>query len=336
MAKLFLITIFFSTILFPQQEKINIKNIFENNGVFYENFNEEVANGMVYQFNNDLELPLGLIKNGFKEGKWLEWAGENQRIKTEESIFNKKDDVKKKHSVNIPSSLEITNYISEIKYNKAFLKLSFTQVINFDSSGSKMEESFKTYNKVGTVKRNTYRKYEYIKGLSGLIDKIMILNDKNILIQKQLLNYDKNKMLIRKELFGIQDEIIDKTIYSYNSSGMLEKKINYDKKGEKNNSTTFNYDLAGNKVYEEINELKTEIKNNNKKRIKEELGDLIFATLDVSRKLKLDPESILKKSNKKFKTRWKKLEEYTKKENFNLNKITTNEYNRIWQKVKKN
>jgi len=252
MANLFLITIFFPIILFAQQEKINIKNIFENNGLFYENFSEDAANGMVYQFDDDLELPLGLIKNGFKEGKWLEWAGENQRIKTEESIFNKKDDVKKKHSVNIPSSLEINNYISEIKYNKAVLKLSFTQVINFDSSGSKMEESLKTYNKVGIVKRSTYRKYKYIKGLSGLIDKIIILNDKNILIQKQLLNYDKNKMLIGKELFGIQDEIIDKTIYSYNSSGILEKKINYDKKGEKNNSTTFNYDIAGNKNKELI------------------------------------------------------------------------------------
>ena len=41
------------------------------------------------------------------------------------------------------------------------------------------------------------------------------------------------------------------------------------------------------KVYEEIDELKTEIKNNNKRGIKEELGDFIFATLDVSRKLKL-------------------------------------------------
>ena len=259
MAKLFLIAIFFSTILFPQQEKINIKNIFENNGVFYENFNEEVANGMVYQFNNDLELPLGLIKNGFKEGKWLEWAGENQRIQTEESIFNEKEDIKKKHSVNIPSSLEIINYISEIKYNKSVLKLIFTQVINFDSSGSKMEESFKTYNKVGIVKRSTYRKYEYIKGLSGLINKINIFNDKNILIQKELLNYDTNKMLIGKELFGLKDEIIDKTIYSYNSSGMLEKKINYDKKGEKNNSTTFIYDIAGNRNKELIQLFSTKL-----------------------------------------------------------------------------
>ena len=61
-----------------------------------------------------------------------------------------------------------------------------------------------------------------------------------------------------------------------------------------------------------------------------------FATLDVARKLKLDPETILKKSNKKFKARWKKLEEYTKKEKLNLNIMTINKYNKIWQKVKKN
>jgi ATP diphosphatase len=89
------------------------------------------------------------------------------------------------------------------------------------------------------------------------------------------------------------------------------------------------------KVYEELHELETEIKNNNKKRINEELGDLIFATLDVSRKLKLDPETILKKSNKKFKTRWKKLENYAKKEKLDLNKLTIYNYNKIWQKVKK-
>ena len=42
------------------------------------------------------------------------------------------------------------------------------------------------------------------------------------------------------------------------------------------------------------------IKAQNQSKIKEELGDLIFATLDVSRKLKLDPEIILKKANNKF------------------------------------
>ena len=90
------------------------------------------------------------------------------------------------------------------------------------------------------------------------------------------------------------------------------------------------------KVNEELNELKKEIKIKNKKKIREELGDLIFAVLDVSRKLNLDPESVLKQSNKKFSNRWKKLEQYANKENIELQNLSIKEYNKIWNKVKKN
>ena len=99
----------------------------------------------------------------------------------------------------------------------------------------------------------------------------------------------------------------------------------------------YNNDIeAIKKVNEELNELKKEIKTKNKKKIREELGDLIFAILDVSRKLKLDPESVLKQSNKKFSTRWKKLEKYTNKVNLKLNNLSINQYNKIWNEVKKN
>ncbi len=99
----------------------------------------------------------------------------------------------------------------------------------------------------------------------------------------------------------------------------------------------YNNDIdAIKKVTEELNELKKEIKAKNKKKIREELGDLIFAVLDVSRKLKLDPESVLKQSNKKFSKRWKKLEKFTNKENLELQNLSIKEYNKVWNKVKKN
>ena len=88
------------------------------------------------------------------------------------------------------------------------------------------------------------------------------------------------------------------------------------------------------KVYEETKELEKEVKLMNKKKIKEELGDLIFATLDVSRKLKLDPQLILKKANKKFTKRWKKLETIANKNNLELNRLSIKEYELLWQKVK--
>ncbi len=90
------------------------------------------------------------------------------------------------------------------------------------------------------------------------------------------------------------------------------------------------------KVIEEAQELKKEIKRNKQNnKIKEELGDLIFASLDVARKLKLHPEIILNKANKKFTSRWKKIEKLLKTNNEEIKKINTNKLNYYWEKSKK-
>ena len=94
---------------------------------------------------------------------------------------------------------------------------------------------------------------------------------------------------------------------------------------------------AVNKVIEEANELKKElkIKRNNKKRIQEELGDLIFSCLDVSRKLNLNPDMILSKANNKFIKRWKNIEKNIKKEKKIFKDLNLDEFNKYWQKAKK-
>jgi len=130
-----------------------------------------------------------------------------------------------------------------------------------------------------------------------------------------------------------QDSILDNIPFTYPAlleANKIQKKVA---------SVGFEYksDLESiEKIEEEIKELKIEIKNKNKKKIKEELGDLIFATLDVSRKLELDPEIILKNANRKFSKRWKKVEKIAIKENLNLRKISLKQYNKIWNKAKKN
>ena len=62
------------------------------------------------------------------------------------------------------------------------------------------------------------------------------------------------------------------------------------------------------KVKEELSELEHEIKGNNKKKIKEELGDLLFSCINLSRKLNLDAETVIRDSNRKFEKRFKKME----------------------------
>ena len=89
------------------------------------------------------------------------------------------------------------------------------------------------------------------------------------------------------------------------------------------------------KVIEEAQELKKEIKKNKKSKIKEELGDLIFASLDVARKLKFHPETVLNKAKKKFSNRWKKRENLVKINNEEIKKLNIRKLNYYWQKTKK-
>lgn len=89
-----------------------------------------------------------------------------------------------------------------------------------------------------------------------------------------------------------------------------------------------------NKVTEEVNELRIEIQKNNLEKIKEELGDLIFACLDVSRKFNLNPEVILKKSNSKFIKRWLKLEKLVKEDKKKINELNKKKFQYYWQIAK--
>ena len=73
------------------------------------------------------------------------------------------------------------------------------------------------------------------------------------------------------------------------------------------------------KVKEELNELSHEIKAQNKKKIKEELGDLLFSCINLSRKLGLDTETVIRDSNRKFEKRFKKMEKQMNKEKLEWN-----------------
>ena len=88
------------------------------------------------------------------------------------------------------------------------------------------------------------------------------------------------------------------------------------------------------KIIEEANELKKEIKEKNTEKTKEELGDLIFACLDVARKLNFNPETILSKTNNKIISRWKKLEKMIKKDKRKFNELDIKQFNKYWKLAK--
>ena len=66
------------------------------------------------------------------------------------------------------------------------------------------------------------------------------------------------------------------------------------------------------KVLEEANEVKKELylnKGNMPNKLSEELGDLLFASINVARLAGLDSSKLLKNATKKFVSRFKKVEE---------------------------
>ena len=81
------------------------------------------------------------------------------------------------------------------------------------------------------------------------------------------------------------------------------------------------------KVKEELKELEIEIKKKNKSKIEEELGDLFLSCINLSRKLKLDTETV----NRKFDKRFRKMEKIMNKDNLEWN---IKNLEKTWQKIK--
>lgn len=89
------------------------------------------------------------------------------------------------------------------------------------------------------------------------------------------------------------------------------------------------------KVKEEENELFEAIKSNNKEHIEEELGDYFFSIVNFARFLQVDADNALELTNKKFISRFTKMEAEALKEGNDLNEMTLLEMDAIWNKIKK-
>lgn len=90
------------------------------------------------------------------------------------------------------------------------------------------------------------------------------------------------------------------------------------------------------KVLEEMNELKAEVDgNSDKEKMKDELGDLLFAIVNYSRFLKINPEDALERTNKKFKFRFQYLEKKAKELGKELSDMTLAEMDVYWEEAKR-
>ena len=84
------------------------------------------------------------------------------------------------------------------------------------------------------------------------------------------------------------------------------------------------------KVEEELRETKESIGQKNKRRLAEEVGDMLFAIVNVARFGHIDPEEALNNATKKFTGRFKRLENALKKDGKKFGDCTLKELDRLW------
>ncbi len=89
------------------------------------------------------------------------------------------------------------------------------------------------------------------------------------------------------------------------------------------------------KVKEELSELTSEIVKGTQDTIESEFGDVLFSLINYARFIKVDPESALERTNKKFIKRFQFLEEAAKKESKPLSEMTLAEMDVHWNASKK-
>lgn len=89
------------------------------------------------------------------------------------------------------------------------------------------------------------------------------------------------------------------------------------------------------KLQEELEELQHEISEDNTEKIEEEFGDVLFSMINYARFLKVDPESALERTNKKFIKRFQYLEEKAKEQGTALRDMTLAQMDVYWNEAKK-
>jgi len=89
------------------------------------------------------------------------------------------------------------------------------------------------------------------------------------------------------------------------------------------------------KVKEETAELEGETTGGKRETIEEEIGDLLFAAVNLARKLGIEPNQALERANAKFQRRFERVEALAEERGLEMGRATLEELDKLWDEVKK-
>ncbi len=147
--------------------------------------------------------------------------------------------------------------------------------------------------------------------------------------EQVLKNWDAIKMQTKSQKSQTQAMLsVSKALPSLMRSAKLQQKaakVGFDWE---------NVDGALEKLFEECEELKQAIENNDKANQREELGDVLFSAVNVARFLDIDSEHALYDACDKFTDRFSKVESLANKRGIDMKTASLTELDSLWDEVK--
>ena len=94
------------------------------------------------------------------------------------------------------------------------------------------------------------------------------------------------------------------------------------------------YRGAQDKVAEELEEVRQAVETRDSSELQEELGDLLFAVVNLTRLLGSHPTTVLARANLKFRDRFERLEKLARENGVIIEESSLQELDSLWEKIK--
>ncbi len=88
------------------------------------------------------------------------------------------------------------------------------------------------------------------------------------------------------------------------------------------------------KMNEELRELREAMDHKDKDSMEDELGDILFMTVNLARHLKINPDAALSRACRKFASRFRIVEDEVRSKGMNMNDCSLDELDELWRRAK--
>ena len=233
--------------------------------------------------------------------------------------WDKEQDFKSIASCSIEEAYEVADAIEREDFNDLKEELGdlFFQII-FHSGMAEEKKLFNFEEVVKELNDKLIRRHPHV------FDKKQEMSASESL---EIWEKEKKKEREKKNLISLMDDI-PKNLPSLTRAKKIQKRaksVGFDWQNEND---------VIRKIDEEIDELKRAKVSQKKEDISEEIGDLFFTLVNLSRHYNLEPEDIIRKANLKFEKRFRKMEDEANKTKVSLEDLEINELETLWQKIK--